>query len=143
MIMSSKRKAKKGFLTDKQIIVLKLIKQGYSKVEISRILKTSRANISYLEKSALENIRKAKETLEIAKFIEAPVWIRGEAGENLNDFISRIYVEAGKKKIHVRYTRPELITEIEKRFKNEIKGMVLKKDIEIGITEKGDIAYVL
>lgn len=134
---------KKGFLTDKQIEVLKLIKHGYSKAEISKILKTSRANISYLEKSALENIRKARETLEIAKFIEAPIWIRGKKGENLNDFINKIYAEAGKKKIHVRYTRPELITEIEKKFKDEIKGMILKKDVEIGITEHGDIAYAV
>lgn len=134
---------KETILSKRQIEVLKLRKKGHTQAEISKMLKTTRANISALEKSALKNIKKAEATLKFAKFLEAGVWIKAEKGENLNKLIRKIYEKAGKKKIHVEYTKPELMSTLEKNCRDKIRGMRIAQEIEIGITNEGEIVYGL
>jgi len=134
---------KETILSKRQIEVLKLRKKDYTQAEISKMLKTTRANISALEKSALKNIKKAEATLKFAKFLDAEVWIKAGKGKNLNELIREIYVKAGKKKIHVEYTKPELMSALEKNCRDKIKGMRIAQEMEIGITSEGEIIYGL
>ncbi len=55
---------KDGLLTDRQKEVLRYRKQGMTQQEIADIISTSKANVCTIEKSAMENIRRAKETLD-------------------------------------------------------------------------------
>ena len=55
---------KEGLLTDRQKEVLRYRKQGLTQQQIADIIDTSKANVCTIEKSAMENIRRAKETLD-------------------------------------------------------------------------------
>jgi Tfx family DNA-binding protein len=134
---------KETILSKRQMEVLKLRKKGYTQAEISRMLNTTRANVYALEKSALKNIKKAEKTLKFVKFLNAALWIKAEKGKNLNDLVREIYTKAGKKKIHVRYTKPELISALTKDCRDKIKGMRIVQEMEIGITKEGEITYGL
>ena len=53
---------KDGLLTERQMEVLRYRKQGLTQQQIADIISTSKANVCTIEKSAMENIRRAKET---------------------------------------------------------------------------------
>ena len=55
---------KDGLLTERQREVLRYRKQGLTQQQIADIIATSKANVCTIEKSAMENIRRAKETLD-------------------------------------------------------------------------------
>ena len=73
------------FLTDLQVEILKLKKKGLRPTDISRIMKTTRANICTVEKTALKNIEKAKNTIKFYQAFEAPIWLSFPAGTDLYD----------------------------------------------------------
>ena len=52
---------KDGLLTDRQMEVLRYRKQGLTQQQIADIISTSKANVCTIEKSAMENIKRAKE----------------------------------------------------------------------------------
>ncbi|MDP6459375.1 MAG: Tfx family DNA-binding protein, partial [Candidatus Hydrothermarchaeota archaeon] len=54
-------------LTERQIRVLKLRARGHIQAEIARQFGTSRANISAIEKKAMINIERSKNTLNLTK----------------------------------------------------------------------------
>ena len=60
-------------LTKKQIEILKLRSNGYSQADIAKKLGTSRANISAIEKSAWENVKRARTMRGIATAIARKV----------------------------------------------------------------------
>ena len=62
---------KDGLLTDRQMEVLRYRKQGLTQQQIADIISTSKANVCTIEKSAMENIRRAKETLEFLYTLDA------------------------------------------------------------------------
>ena len=62
---------KDGLLTERQREVLRYSKQGMTQQQIADIINTSKANVCTIEKSAMENIRRAKETLEFLYTLDA------------------------------------------------------------------------
>ena len=62
---------KDGLLTERQMEVLRYRKQGLTQQQIADIISTSKANVCTIEKSAMENIRRAKETLEFLYTLDA------------------------------------------------------------------------
>ena len=62
---------KEGLLTDRQKEVLRYRKQGLTQQQIADIIDTSKANVCTIEKSAMENIRRAKDTLDFLYTLDA------------------------------------------------------------------------
>ena len=62
---------KDGLLTERQMEVLRYRKQGLTQQQIADIISTSKANVCTIEKSAMENIRRAKETLDFLYTLDA------------------------------------------------------------------------
>ena len=54
-------------LTEKEIEVLKLKKQGFTQIQISKKLKISQPAVSHFYKKALQKIREAEEVMKIKK----------------------------------------------------------------------------
>ena len=54
-------------LTEKEIAVLKLKKEGFTQTEISKKLKITQPAVSSFYNNALKKIREAEETLKIKK----------------------------------------------------------------------------
>jgi transcriptional regulator len=57
-------------LTDKEIAVLKLKKQGFNQTEISKKLDITQPAVSSFYNNALKKIREAEEILQIKKELE-------------------------------------------------------------------------
>jgi transcriptional regulator with XRE-family HTH domain len=65
--------AYKSFLTKRQLAVLRLRQAGLTQEEIARRIKTTRANISLIEKRARENVERSKETIREWNSVISPV----------------------------------------------------------------------
>jgi len=130
---------KKTFLTDAQRRVLELRAKGLSQAEIARMFKTTRANISILERRARENIEKAERTVELAKRLRTPVILRVKAGEDLLGVPKRLLKAADVVGIKVSMSYPDLISEIRLRAATKIHGRSVKQDFEIALTSAGEL----
>jgi|Deesub1362A_J573_1020465.scaffolds.fasta_scaffold00023_19 hypothetical protein len=126
-------------LTERQVEVLRLRNQGYSQVEIAKMLGTSKANISATEKSALKNIQKAKNTLELVKTLDAAIWIAIKPETDLNDAVREIYKAADKKGIWVKHSFPYLSSILKEKTGDKIKGRRVLTEFEVGVLPSGEI----
>ena len=129
----------KSFLTEQQIEVLRLRELGLTQKEISGRLGTSRENISIIEKRGRTNIERSKETLKDWELIKSPLIVIIEKGTDVLYIPKQIFDEADKKGIKVKLNIVEIITMIEVEKKELINNRVLKSDLEIIITNEGDI----
>lgn len=131
--------SKDTHLTDKQIGVLKLRAKGYSQAEIARHLGTSRANISATVKKALKNIQRARNTLELVKMLEAPIWFNVKPEEDLNDIVKMVYEKADLSGIHLSQNFPALANLIQEEAREKIRGRRVLQELEIAITKEGKV----
>ncbi|GBE17879.1 putative transcriptional regulator [archaeon BMS3Abin16] len=130
---------KDSFLTKRQLEILELRNSGLNQTEIAKNLGTTRANISATEKTARENIRKAENTINVAKMLNAAAIIKIEKDTDLNEVPKKIYEKAGALAIHVNLDTPSLIGTINRACADQIKGRRIISEIEIAITKDGDI----
>lgn len=99
----------KSFLTDQQIRILKLRAKGLKQSEIAEMLGTSRANISILERRALEKIEKARNTLLIWEQINSRISVEVKKGEDIFEVPGRLFKLADELGIKVPYSTAEII----------------------------------
>ncbi|ASJ02397.1 transcriptional regulator [Thermococcus profundus] len=99
----------KSFLTDQQVRILRLRAKGLRQSEIAELLGTSRANISILEKRALEKVEKARNTLLIWEQINARLSVEVREGEDIFDVPERLFKKADELGIKVPYSTAEII----------------------------------
>ncbi len=99
----------KSFLTDHQIKILQLRAKGLRQNEIAELLGTSRANVSILERRALEKIEKARNTLLIWEQINSKVSVKVKRGEDIFQVPERLFRKADKLGVKVPYSTAEII----------------------------------
>lgn len=130
---------KKTFLTERQIQILRLRKAGKRQSEIAKILGTTRANISATEKTAKENIKKAEDTVELARMMDAAQWLRIEKDTDLSTVPRKIYEIASKNGIWIKLDTHSVIGLLKEHCENRIKGRRITGEIEVGITSGGSL----
>ena len=84
---------KEGVLTDRQREVLRYRKAGLTQQQIADIIKTSKANICTIEKSAMDNVRRARETLDFFYSLDARHICTIDKGSDLLEASKKIYDE--------------------------------------------------
>lgn len=84
----------KSFLTEQQIRVLQLRAKGLKQSEIAEILGTSRANVSILERRALEKIEKARNTLLLWEQINSKISVEVKKGEDIFQVPEKLFKKA-------------------------------------------------
>ncbi|WP_297499758.1 Tfx family DNA-binding protein [Thermococcus sp.] len=99
----------KSFLTEQQIKILKLRARGLKQSEIAELLGTSRANISILERRALEKVEKARNTLLIWEQINSKISIEVRRGEDIFTVPERLFQKADEIGVKVPYSTAEII----------------------------------
>ncbi|MEM4738568.1 MAG: Tfx family DNA-binding protein [Acidilobaceae archaeon] len=131
---------KKGFLTIKQLEVLKLRAQGYTQNNIADIMKTTRENIAVIERRAKSNLIRAIET--IVSYIESVSLAKVEIkkGENTYIAVKRILREANNAKVKLKEHMPEIM-DILKRIGGEEDGK-LNTNIIVYIQKDGSINLI-
>jgi Tfx family DNA-binding protein len=128
-----------SFLTETQIKVLELRKNGLTQEEIAKMLGTSRANISMIEKRAKENIEKAKNTLRIYRQIFAPLVINIEKDTDALEIPKIVFKKADEKGIHIKYDTLGILEFIKKNAKTYIEKRVVKEPFNIYVLENGEL----
>ncbi|AEO14004.1 Tfx family DNA-binding protein [Thermococcus sp. AM4] len=99
----------KSFLTDQQIKILRLRARGLRQSEIAELLGTSRANVSILERRALEKIEKAKNTLLLWEQINSKVSVEVRRGDDIFQIPERLFRKADEIGVKVPYSTAEII----------------------------------
>lgn len=134
------RKAK-GFLTERQLLVLKLRRKGMSHESIAKILNTTRENVVILEKRAFRNIRLAKETLEYAAAIAGET-IHISKGTRIVDVPGIILGRADEAGLKLSMSMPALITEVSNRMRAVARRGIVQQDVDVLILPDGNISIV-
>lgn len=134
--------AYKSFLTKRQLAVLRLRQAGLTQEEIARRIKTTRANISLIEKRARENVERSKETIREWNSVISPVRISVKKGTDVMTIPEIVFAEADKASIHVKCDSIGLITLIKKEKGNSITNRIVDEPFEIDIANSGDVAVL-
>ena len=99
----------KSFLTEQQIKILRLRAKGLKQSEIAELLGTSRANVSILERRALEKIEKARNTLLIWEQINSKVSVEVKRGDDIFEIPDRLFSKADRLGVKVPYSTAEIV----------------------------------
>ncbi len=123
-------------------MVLRMRQAGLTQEDIARRIKTTRANVSLIEKRARENIDRSKETIKEWNSIISPVRLLIKSGTDVMKVPEEVFAEADKASIHVRINSLDLLTRIKKEKSNIISNRILTEDLEIDITDSGEVTLV-
>lgn len=135
--------AETSVLTRRQAEVLALREQDIPQAEIAESLGTSRANVSSIEASARENIAKARETVDFASALTAPVQLEIDQGTDLYDVPNQIYSACDEADVKVNRTAPELMKLISEAAGDAIRGRRVRREITVTITNDGGVTVRL
>lgn len=126
-------------LTRRQAEVLALRERGLAQAAIADRLGTSRANVSSVEASARENVRKARETVAFADALQAPVRLIVAAGTDLYDVPDMVYTACDEADLKVDRSAPELMKAISEDAGDCIRGREVREDLLVGVTRDSTI----
>ncbi len=126
-------------LTRRQAEVLVLRERGVPQADIAEQLGTSRANVSSVESSARENVAKARETVDFAEALSAPVQLTVEAGTDLYDVPNRVYSACDEAGVKVARTAPELMKLVSDAAGDAVHGRKVRHDIRVSVTGDGTV----
>jgi len=127
-------------LTERQAEVLVLRERDIQQRAIADHLGTSRANVSSIEASARENVAKARETVEFARALSAPVRLTVEAGTDLYDVPNRVFSACDEAGLKVERTAPELMKLVSDEAGDAVQGREVRRDITVSVTADGRVA---
>lgn len=128
-----------NILTRRQAEVLALRERGLRQADIATRLGTSRANVSSVEASARENVRKASETVSFAEALTAPVQVKIETGTDLYDIPKRVYDACDEAGVKVNRTAPDLMKAISDAAGDAVQGRKVRRDLLVGVTSEGTV----
>lgn len=132
---------KEGLLTDRQKEVLRYRRSGLTQQQIADIIHTSKANICTIEKSAMENIKRARETLDFFYSLDARHLCTIEKGSDLLEAVNRIFEEAESAGIKVRYDSIQLMNRIREDIPEKNKSRLIREKIEVYLKDDGDLYF--
>ena len=126
-------------LTKRQLRVLQLRRQGLSQAEVAMKLGTTRSNISILEKRAYQNIQRAEQTIHQWMMIQAPISLSLKAGTDVFDLPKMIFEAADKISMRLPITSLDIVVQLRRIAPRIFKKRSLEQDVEIYVTEDGEI----
>lgn len=100
------------FLSDRQIEILKLRRQGLSQKQTAELLKTTRENINILERRAYRNIKRAIDTLDILNRLGIAVQVNIQPETNVLDVPRIVLDKADGANIKMRWSCIDILEEI-------------------------------
>lgn len=129
------------FLTERQARVLVMRQEGMTQREIADEFGTSSANVSMIQKAAEENVEKARRTVELAKRIRTPNRVEVEPGDHIDEVVETVYDVGDVQGVKIRYSRPELYTQIYTELSELFDGERFTSSVRIGVTDDGTVEF--
>ena len=131
--------AEESVLTHRQAEVLALRERGAAQAAIAERLGTSRANISKVEASARENVRKARETVAFAEALQAPVRVEIEPETDLYDVPDMVYAACDDANVKVSLSAPEVMKQVSDAGAGAVTGREVHAPLLVTVTSDGDL----
>lgn len=128
-----------SLLTERQLQVLQLRKEGRSQAEVADILGTTRSNISILEKRAHQNIHRAEQTLRQWMMIKAPISLKVKEGTDVFDLPKMIFDAADQRAIELPVTSLDIIVQLRRKSPQLFRKRAVLKDVDVYVTEDGEL----
>lgn len=132
---------KDGLLTERQRVILRHRRQGLSQQQIADIIGTSKANVCTIEKSALENVRRAHETLRFMHTLDAGFLCAISSGTDLLSVPELIFHEASNRGVKVRYDTIGLINRLRESIPQHVQARFVKDEIQVYLNDDGEIYF--
>ena len=132
---------KEGLMTDRQKEVLRYRKAGMTQQQIAEIINTSKANVCTIEKSAMENITRARETLEFFHSLDSKHLCTVGKGQDLLESVQFIFDEAEKVGIKVKYDTVQLMNRIRDEVPEKNRPRFVRNPIEVYIKDDGELYF--
>ena len=132
---------KDGNLTERQRVILRHRRQGLSQQQIADIIGTSKANVYTIEKSALENVRRAHETLQFMYTLDAGFLCVIPSGADLLIVPEMIFHEASGRGVKVRYDTIGLINRLCDSVPEHVRARLVKDEIQVYLNDDGEIYF--
>jgi Tfx family DNA-binding protein len=129
-----------SFLTDRQKQILELRLQGYTQDKIAVILKTTRSNVSIIEKRARQNINRAKATLRDWEQLQSPLSIKIQEGTDIMKIPRIIFKEADQNGIKVYENTLDIISKIHETIPEAALHRRVNRTINIFISRNGEVS---
>ncbi len=139
LVQEAMKEKVRPFLSEKQIKVLELRYKGLTLSKIAEIMGTTKANICLIEKKALRNIRRARETINTYIKITAPIKLSFKEDTNIFQAISQIYRNADRKGIKVKFGTAMLLRILRESLADHIEGDVVRIGFEVYVGPQGDV----
>lgn len=128
-----------SLLTERQLQVLQLRKEGRSQAEVADILGTTRSNVSILEKRAHQNIHRAEQTLRQWMMIKAPISLKIKEGTDVFDLPKMIFDAADLRSIELPVTSLDIIVQLRRKSPQLFRKRAVLKDVDVYVTEDGEL----
>jgi Tfx family DNA-binding protein len=132
---------KNGLLTERQIEVLRYRRQGLTQQQIGDVIGTSKANVCTIEKSALDNVRRAHETIQFMYSLDSRFLCVIPAGTDLLAVPERIYREADGRGVKVRYDTIGLINRLQESVPEHARARFVKDEIRVYLSDDGEVYF--
>lgn len=126
-------------LTDRQLEVLEYRERGYTQQEVATELGTTDSNVSAIERSARENVEKAKQTLRVVRTLQSPVRFTVPAGTTFDALVDDVYAQGDAADVRIAYCRPELYSHLYNKLRSQTAQNCLTVDVEVGLAEDGSV----
>jgi hypothetical protein len=126
-------------LTRRQAEVLALRERGLTQSAIGDRLGTSRANVSAVERSARDNVSRARETVAFADALAAPVRITVDPGTDVYDVPGRVYAAADAAGVKVNHTAPDLMRVVGDGAGDAVEDRTVVEPLLVGVTADGAV----
>jgi len=130
-----------GLLTERQLEILKLRGQGLTQEEIAKRLGTTRENVTIIERRALQNIKKARETLMALRNYGVAVNIIIPVGTHMVDIPRIIINKADEVNIKVKASFIKILEDLRFQAKNKIRKVKVIKPIYVQLMPNGEIIF--
>jgi Tfx family DNA-binding protein len=108
---------------------------------VADLIHTSKANVCTIERSARENIQRAKETLTFVNTLDARLLCVIKKGSDLFDSVPLIIEETQKTGTQISFDQIDLINQLRNEFPHRIHGRYIKQDIEVFLETSGGLLF--
>ncbi len=141
MVNSVRRTEERGYLTERQLEILTLRKQGLNQRDTALRLGITRQDVAILEKRALRNIGRAAATLEIAVELGVVTHLSLQAGIHILDAAKRILERADTGGIRLSDNAVTILSGIRSASGSAMRNGVLEAGLEAYILPDGRLFF--
>lgn len=126
-------------LTERQVEVLELREGGRTQQQVAELLGTTDSNVSAVERAAVQNVEKARRTLELIRVLRSSVRFTVDAGTSFDELVDRVYRQGDEAGTTVAYCRPELYSHLFEQLEPQTSHNRLEVPVEVGLTRDGEV----